>query len=58
MPNMWSFFQHKKVHFFKNWIAMTLQTGGIWQTICGLLVAVSQSKIADDPLAPTNLARQ
>ena len=27
IPNMWSFFQHKKVHFFKNWIAMTLQTG-------------------------------
>ena len=37
---------------------MTLQTGGIWQTIWGLLVAVSQSKIADDPLAPTNLAMQ
>ena len=39
---------------FKNWIAMTSQTGGIW----GLLVAVSQNKIADDPFPPTNLARQ
>ena len=29
-----------------------------WSGIWGLLVAVSQSKIADDPLAPTNLARQ
>ncbi len=43
---------------FQNWIAITLQTDSIWQTIWGLLVAVSQSKIADAPLAPTNLARQ
>ncbi len=39
---------------FKTWIAMTSQTAGIW----GLLVAVSQSQIADGPLAPTNPARQ